>query len=74
MLRTGSSPYADRVRALQDRYLSLTFLACQDAMDQIREMEDLKEEVTLLPDVDVTPSALEHILNRLREGWVYLNV
>jgi hypothetical protein len=24
--------------------------------------------------VDVTPSALEHILNRLSEGWVYLNV
>ena len=74
MLRTGSSPFADRVRALQDRYLSLTFLACQDAMDHIRELEDLKEDVTLLPDVDVTPSALEHILHRLSEGWVYLNV
>ena len=74
MLRTGYSPYADRVRELQDRYLSLTFLACKDAMDHVRELEDLKTDVTLLPDVDVTPSALEHILNRLSEGWVYLNV
>jgi len=74
MLRTGYSPYADRVRELQDRYLNLTFLACRDAMDHVRELEDLKTDVSLLPDVDVTPSALEHILNRLSEGWVYLNV
>jgi len=74
MLRTGYSPYADRVRELQDRYLNLTFLACKDAMDHVRELEDLESDVALLPDVDVTPSALEHILNRLSEGWVYLNV
>ena len=74
MLRIGYSPYADRVRELQDRYLNLTFLACKDAMDHVRELEELKKDVSLLPDVDVTPSALEHILNRLSEGWVYLNV
>jgi intracellular sulfur oxidation DsrE/DsrF family protein len=74
MLRTGYSAYADRVRELQDRYLNLTFLACKDAMDHVRELEELESDVTLLPDVDVTPSALEHILNRLSEGWVYLNV
>jgi intracellular sulfur oxidation DsrE/DsrF family protein len=74
MLRTSYSPHADRVRELQDRYLNLTFLACKDAMDHVRELEDLKTDVSLLPDVDVTPSALEHILNRLSEGWVYLNV
>lgn len=74
MLRTSYSPYADRVRELQDRYLNLTFLACKDAMDHVRELEGLKTDVSLLPDVEVTPSALEHILNRLSEGWVYLNV
>ncbi len=74
MLRTGYSPYAERVRALQERYLNLTFLACKDALDHVRELEELETDVTLLPDVDVTPSALEHILNRLSEGWVYINV
>jgi len=74
MLRTGYSPYAGRVRALQERYLNLTFLACKDALDHVRELEDLETDVILLPDVDVTPSALEHILNRLSEGWVYINV
>ena len=74
MLRTGYSPYADRVRELQDRYLSLTFLACKDALDHARELEKSEAAVTLLPDVDITPSALEHILNRLSAGWVYLNL
>ena len=74
MLRSGYSPYADRVRLLQEQYFNLTFLACKDAMDHVRELERLDKDVSLLPEVEVTPSALEHILNRLSEGWVYLNV
>ncbi|TCK19446.1 intracellular sulfur oxidation DsrE/DsrF family protein [Thiogranum longum] len=74
MLRAGYSPYADRVHELQQRYINLTFLACQDAIDHAREIEGGTTQVKLLPDVNVTPSALEHILNRLSEGWVYLNV
>ncbi len=74
MLRSGHTPYAERVRALQEKYFNLTFLACKDAMDHVREMENLEGDLNMLPDVEVTPSALEHILNRMNEGWVYLNV
>jgi len=74
MLRAGYSPYADRVHDLQQRYINLTFLACKDAIDHAREIEGGNTQVKLLPDVEVTPSALEHILTRLSEGWVYLNV
>ena len=74
MLRSGHTPYAQRIRALQEKYFNLTFLACKDAMDHVREMENLDGALEMLPDVEVTPSALEHILNRMNEGWVYLNV
>lgn len=74
MLRSGHTPYAQRIRALQEQYFNLTFLACKDAMDHVREMENLDGDLNMLPDVEVTPSALEHILNRMNEGWVYLNV
>ena len=74
MLRAGYSPYANRVQDLQQRYINLTFLACQDAIDHAREIEGSTTNVNMLPDVDITPSALEHILNRLSDGWVYLNV
>jgi len=74
MLRAGYSPFAARVRALQKRYINLSFLACKDGIDHIQELEGPGSKVKLLPDVSVTPSALEHILERLREGWVYINV
>jgi len=74
LLRSGYSPYAARVYALQEKYFNLTFLACKDAMDHIRELEGTQKDVKLLPGVEVTPSALEHILERMNEGWVYLNV
>ena len=74
MLRAGYSPYTHRVQDLQQRYINLTFLACQDAIDHAREIEGGSTQVNMLPDVDITPSALEHILNRLSDGWVYLNV
>ena len=74
MLRSGHTPYAQRISALQEQYFNLTFLACKDAMDHVREMERLEGDLDMLPDVEVTPSALEHILNRMNEGWVYLNV
>lgn len=74
LLRSGYSPYAARVNALQEKYFNLTFLACKDAMDHIRELEEMENDVKLLPGVEVTPSALEHILERMNDGWVYLNV
>ena len=74
MLRAGYSPFATRVRDLQKKYINLSFLACKDAIDHVKELEGPDSKVKLLPDVTVTPSALEHILERLREGWVYINV
>ena len=74
MLRAGHTPFANRVRDLQDQYFNLTFLACKDAIDHIVELEGAETEIELLPDVDITPSALEHILERLKDGWVYINV
>jgi intracellular sulfur oxidation DsrE/DsrF family protein len=74
LLRSGHSPFSERVRALQEKYFNLTFLACKDAMDHERELENLNGDVTLLPGVEVTPSALEHILERMNDGWVYLHV
>jgi uncharacterized protein len=72
LLRAADSPHAQRVRELQQQYVNLTFLACKTAMDRLREEQGI--DLQLLPEVDVTPSALEQILNRLRDGWVYIKV
>jgi intracellular sulfur oxidation DsrE/DsrF family protein len=72
LLRADISPYAKRVSALQRQYDNLTFVACQNAMDRLRR--DTHQNPDLLPEALVTPNALEEILLRLQQGWVYISV
>ena len=72
LLLANTSPFADRVRTLQREYDNLTFLACQTAMDQLRREQHLTPQ--LVPEAIITPSALEEILLRLQQGWMYISV
>ena len=74
LLRVSQSAYAERVQDLQNQYLNVHFLACQTAMDRLRREQGIDISGDLLPGVGVTPSALDQILDRLREGWVYIKV
>lgn len=71
LLRTGGSPHAERIAALQKAYRNLSFTACANAMEQMR----LKGvDVRLLPEVEVAPTALDQIMMRLQQGWTYIQV
>jgi uncharacterized protein len=73
LLRADSnSPYAKRVRELQDRYKNLTFLVCRNTLDLLNERR--KGQVALVPDVESGASALEHVMKRLEEGWAYVKI
>ncbi len=72
LLRADVSPFARRVHDLEMKFDNLTFLACQTALDRLRKREHITPD--LLPEAIITPSALEEILNRLQEGWMYVSV
>lgn len=72
LLRADVSPFADRVRELQRKHDNLTFLACQTAMNRLRRERHITPD--LLPEALITPNALEEILNRLQQGWMYVSV
>lgn len=72
LLRADVSPFADRVKALQRQYDNLTFLACQTAIDRLRHEQHITPD--LLPEALITPNALDEILNRLQQGWMYISV
>lgn len=72
LLRADTSPYAQRVSALQRKYDNLTFVACQTAIDRLQRETSLTPD--LLPEALITPNALEEILTRLQQGWVYISV
>lgn len=74
LLRADTSPFADRVERMQMKFDELTFFACQTAMSRLLAREGMSELPPLLPEALTTPNALEQILTRLQEGWVYISV
>lgn len=74
LLRADISPFADRIEHLQHKYEELTLFACQTAIDRMLKREHMDHAPPLLPQALITPNALDQILTRLQEGWVYISV
>ncbi len=72
LLRADVSPFPERIRKLQSQFDTLTFLACRKAIDKLRQEQNIHAK--LLPGIQTTPNALDEILTRLRQGWVYISV
>jgi intracellular sulfur oxidation DsrE/DsrF family protein len=71
LLREDASPYAERIHRMAMMYNNLSFLACSRTIEKLK----LKGiDVHLVPDAEVIPAALEKIVDRLHEGWVYIRV
>ncbi|MCK9530241.1 MAG: zf-HC2 domain-containing protein [Gammaproteobacteria bacterium] len=71
LVRADRSPYSERVAELMVRYPNVHFVACNITMDKQRALGD---EPVLLRGTDVAPSAAEHIIERMEQGWIYLRV
>jgi len=71
LMRAGGSPFADRVEALRHQYRNLHFIACANA---IRNLRKEGVEVTLLDGVHSGETAIDHIVDRLQQGWRYVKV
>ena len=69
ILRAGASAYASRLESLLRAYPNLTYVACNQTLDRLREKG---AKTALLPGVHVAPTALDEIVKRLQEGWVYI--
>lgn len=69
LMRVGGSPYEERVRALSRRYQNLHFIACANA---IRNLRKQGVQVTVLDHVNAGESAVDHIVSRIRSGWKYV--
>jgi intracellular sulfur oxidation DsrE/DsrF family protein len=71
MLNAGNVRVAARVAALRQQYGNVRLVACNETMNRMRERG---VDLTLLPDVDVVPSAIEEIAARIDQGWRYMQV
>ncbi len=71
LLREDTSPYINRIRRMVQEYDNISFLACSRTIEKLH----LKGiDVHLIPEAKVIPAALEEIVDKLQEGWVYIRV
>lgn len=71
LVRSGVSPFEDRVRALSERYRNLQFVACANS---IRKLRSEGIEPKLIAATDHAETAVEHVARRIKEGWTYRRV
>ncbi len=71
LLRVHGSAYEARVRAINEKYDNVQFIACMNA---IRNLEKAGIDADLIQDVHTGETAVDHIVKRLREGWTYRKV
>jgi intracellular sulfur oxidation DsrE/DsrF family protein len=69
LLQARVSPYVARIAALRAEYGNLSFVACGQTVQQLSERHG---PVELLPGTRIAPSALDEVVRRLRDGWVYV--
>lgn len=71
LLEAKVSPFAARIAALRAEYANLRFIACGQTL---RRLSEGGRSVELLPGTEVAPSALDQVVKRLQDGWVYVRV
>jgi len=69
ILRADKSAYSQRLERLRATYPNLTYIACHQTADRLSEQG---VKVKLLPGVQFAPTALDEIVKRMQQGWVYI--
>ena len=71
LFRKDVSPYKKRIKQIIQTYSNVSFIACTNAIDKMR----LKGiEPDLISDTKTGVTAIEQIVKRLQDGWVYIKV
>ncbi len=71
LLRKSASPYVQRIKDLSDSYTALQFVACNNTIAKlVREGQD----VALIENAVVKPSAVQFVVERLQQGWSYVAI
>jgi len=71
LLRARTTPYARRITELKAHHQRVGFIACGQTISRLR---GAGEDVALVPEAVVTRTAIEHVAERVQEGWTYLKI
>lgn len=71
LLRSDTSPYREKVTALLSQHPNIHFFAC---MNTLRNLERQGVKTNLIGEVHTGATAVDHIVNRVLEGWTYIKM
>lgn len=71
LLRVDTTPYAARIAGLKAHHARVGFVACGQT---ISRLQGAGVEVELIPDTVVARTAIEHVAERVQQGWTYLKI
>ncbi|MCW8955961.1 MAG: hypothetical protein OQL09_03695 [Gammaproteobacteria bacterium] len=71
LLREDVSPYKKEIVEVMKNYQNVTFIACNNAIDRLR-LQGIEPRLITHTRTGVT--AVDQIVKRLQQGWVYLKV
>jgi intracellular sulfur oxidation DsrE/DsrF family protein len=69
LFREETSTQVERIRQLSEQYDNIHFIACQNTMEVLHRRG---VRTRLLTGTRTTQSAVDHIIDRLQSGWVYV--
>ncbi len=72
LLRTGVTPYADRIEKMVNGNENVQFFACARSIDKAKKKEG--RDFAMLPQAQIARPARELIPERLDKGWIYIKV
>ena len=70
MLVPGKSPVAERVKSISQNFDNVSFRAC--ANTHAKMSKKAGKDVKLMPQADMVPSGVVHLVERQQEGWIYI--
>ncbi|MCM2289955.1 MAG: hypothetical protein NDI67_13085 [Sulfuritalea sp.] len=71
LLRRDTTPYAGRIAELKSHHARVGFFACGQT---IARLQGVGVEVELIPEAAVARTAIEHVAERVQQGWTYLKI
>lgn len=71
LLRVRTTPYAARIADIKSHHENVGFVACGLT---IARLQGGGLDTKLLPEAAVTRTAIEHVAERMQQGWTYLKI
>lgn len=71
LLRLGTTQHEGRILQMSEKYPHLRFVACSNTLYSFKQRGEL---VALVDETEIAPSAVQFVVDHMRNGWRYIAI